>query len=107
LPQRPERTVDDVLLYLYGSGILTIEYVEELKQRLDLHALRDVESLRDAHIQIDKRRTRKRISPRAVIDRIERPVAVRIFERQRLPAIVKSALRPENSAELKLPRQLH
>ena len=106
MPQRSERAVDDVLLYLNGSRILTIEYIEELKQRLDLHALRDIESLGDAHIEIEKRRTRKRVSSRAVIDRIERPVSIRVFECERLPAIVKSALRSENPAAMQVQQNI-
>src|SRR6185369_5075234 len=108
LPQRSKRAVGDVLLYLHGSGILAIEDVEKLKQRLKPHALGDVEPFRKPQIEIDERRCCKEIATGAgpMIDRIERSVAIRIFQRQCRATEMKSTLRAEDAADLKLPRKL-
>src|SRR6185369_5321225 len=108
LPQRSERAVGDVLLYLHGSGILAIEDIEKLKQRLKPHALSDIETLRKAQIEIDVWRRGKEIATSAwtMIDRIKSSIAIRIFQRQGRATDMESTLRAENAADLKLPRKL-
>ena len=87
-------------------SILSIEHVEEFKQRVQLHAFSDVESLGQPQIQIDERRTRKRISACRVVDGIKSSVTIGIFERDCRATEVKSTLRPKDAADLKLIRQL-
>jgi len=87
-------------------NILSIEHIEELKQRVDLHSFSDVESLGQPQIEIDEWRTRKRISSWSVIDGIKSSIAIGIFERNCRAAEMKSTLRPKDAAHLKLPRQL-
>ena len=87
-------------------NILSIEHIEELKQRVDLHSFSDVESLGQTQIEIHERRTRKRISSSSVIDGIKSTVAIGIFKRDSRAAEVKTTLRPKDAADLKLPWQL-
>ncbi len=63
-----------------------IEYIEKLKQRLDLHTLGDVESLCKSHVEIDERWTRKSVSSCAwaVVNRVKGSIAIWIF---RVPAV--------------------
>ena len=108
MPQRVERTVGNVLLCLDRGGVLTIEQIEELEQRLHLKTLGDVEPLGNAHVEIDVSWTGESIasSSGAMVDAVECAIAVGILEGQCLAAKMKTALRPENAANLQLPPKL-
>jgi hypothetical protein len=83
---------------------LAIEDVEEFEQRLQLNAFGDIESLGNAKIQIDERRSGKGVSTWSMIYGVEGAIPVRILEINRPATEMKPTLSTEDSTDLKLPR---
>jgi hypothetical protein len=107
LTGRPERLADYVQAILDSRRILSIEHIEKLEQDLSLYAISDIEPLRKTQIKVHKRVGSKSISSRCEVNAIEVSVAVRIPALSIKAAEVKSALSPENAADLELPRKLN
>ena len=91
-----------------SGRVLVVEHVEEFDQHLRLGTPPDTKPLGDTHIEIDEGRSGKRVASRIDVDTDHRPVPVRIDQDAAcgLPAEMKPALRPEDSAHQKLVRQL-
>jgi hypothetical protein len=65
LKRLPERRWSAFRVF-HGSRIAAVEQVEELEQGSQPHALYDVESFRELHVQIHERRRGERVAARRV-----------------------------------------
>src|SRR5215468_8254147 len=104
---RAERLGYYIFTILDRPWILTVQQIEELEQQLYLDTIGDVETLGKAHIEINECRGGKGIPPGGKIDAVEITVAVRVSIERVETAEVKTALRPKDAADLKLPRKIH
>jgi hypothetical protein len=66
----------NVVPVLNRGWVLAIQQIEKLKEYLDLDSFMDVETLREAQIDIDERRRGESISPGRKIDTVEITIAV-------------------------------
>src|SRR5262245_33143485 len=87
------------------GGVLTIQKVKELKHHLQFESLGEVDSLRETHVEIRKRRRRESISSRNEIDPRQGAIAVGIRCGSGA-TVMKATLRAKDAAELNLPGQL-
>ena len=74
---------------------------------MQLDAFGEIKPLRYTQVEVYKGWSSKGVAAWPMIDRIECSITIRIFERDRLPAVVKSTLRAEDATHLKLPWQFH
>ena len=105
LNDRVEWTVRNIRHLLNGRRVLSIEYIEKLKQRVQPYTLGDIDSLSESQIEIDEPWTGEHIAAWSMVDGIKRPISIGILLCTQLTKMI-TTLGSEKAAHLKLPRKL-
>ena len=96
-----------ILIYVDSGWTRVVKDVEKFKKALDVDALVNAERSRDAHIHVHKMRARESVAARFQVPAVKLAVAVLVDGHKGTLRVVETALRAEETAELKLPGQLY
>ena len=96
-----------ILIYVHSGWTRVVKDVEKFKKALDVDALVNAERSRDAHIHVHKMRARESVAARFQVPAVKLAVAVLVDGHKGTLRVVETALRAEETAELKLTVQLY